>query len=79
MVEKANKILVKLRSTFESRVPKMWKDEYVSLVRLHLEYAVQAWNPHLQADNDKIDTIQRKATRTPTGCGNLSMRRYLKD
>ena len=26
---------------------------YVSLVKLHLEYAVQAWNPHLQAEIEK--------------------------
>ena len=37
---KANRILGILK--FESRDPKLWKDLYISLVTLHLEYAVQA-------------------------------------
>ena len=45
MIGKANKALGVLMRTFES---KMWKDLYVPLVRPHLEYAMQAWNPHLQ-------------------------------
>ena len=45
----------------------MWEDLYVSLVRLHLEYDVQAWNPHLQADIEKLDSVQRRATRNQTG------------
>ena len=45
----------------------IWKDLYVSLVRPHLEYAVQAWNPYLQGDIDKIERVQRRATRIPTG------------
>ena len=47
MVAKANRTLGMLKRTFESREPGLWKDLYVSLVRPHLEYAVQAWNPHL--------------------------------
>ena len=47
MVGKANRMLGMLKKTFESRDPKLWKELYVSLVRPHLEYAVQAWNPHL--------------------------------
>ena len=51
----------------ESREPGLWKDLNVSLVRPHLEYAVQAWNPYLQGDIDKIERVQRRATRIPTG------------
>ena len=29
-----------------------------SLVRAYLDYAVQAWNPHLQGEIDKIETVQ---------------------
>ena len=55
MVGKANRILGLLKRTFEITHPKMWKELYVSLLRLHLEYAVQAWNSHLQGGIDKIE------------------------
>ena len=41
MVGKANSTLGMLKRTIESREPGLWKDLYVSLVRPHLEYAVQ--------------------------------------
>ena len=44
MVAKANRTLGMLKRTFESWEPGLWKNLYVSLVRLHLENAVQAWN-----------------------------------
>ena len=28
---------------------------------------MQAWNPYLQGDIDKIERVQRRATRIPTG------------
>ena len=56
-----------LKRTFESRDPGLWKDLYVSLVRPHLEYAVQAWNPYLQGDIDKIERVHRRTIRIPTG------------
>ena len=57
MVGKANRTLGILKRTFESREPGLWKDLYVSLVRPHLEYAGQAWNPHLQGYVDKIERV----------------------
>ena len=53
MVGEANRTLGMLKRTFESREPKLWKDLSVSLVRPHFDYAVQAWNPHLQEDIEK--------------------------
>ena len=47
----------------------------------HLQFSVQAWNPNLQADIDKVDRqsrVQRRATRTPTGFGNLEYEERLK-
>ena len=36
---------------------------YKSLVRPHLEHAVQFWFPHLRRDIDKMEKIQKRATK----------------
>ena len=36
---------------------------YKSLVRLHLEYAVQAWSPHQLGHIRLIEGVQRRFTR----------------
>ena len=71
MVGKAKRILGMLKRTFESRDPELWKELYVSLVRPHLEHDVQAWNPHLQGDINKIERVQKTATRISTGFSRL--------
>ena len=48
------------------------------MVRTHLEYAVQAWNPHLKGDIDWIERVQRSATRAPFGFEKLEYEKRLK-
>ena len=36
---------------------------YLSLIRPHLEYAVQVWNPYLAKDIQKLEAVQRFALR----------------
>ena len=36
---------------------------YLALVRPHLEYAVQVWNPHLVMDKNRLEKVQKFALR----------------
>ena len=47
MVGKADRILGMLKRTLRSRDRELRKDLYLSILRPHLEYTVQAWSPHL--------------------------------
>ena len=60
-----------LEKTFVSRDLGLWRDLYVSLVRPHLEYAVQVWNPYLKRDVERLESVQRRATRVPVGMRGL--------
>jgi len=51
---------------------------YKSLVRPHLEYAVQAWSPYLIAYIKKIEKVQMRATKQITCIKHLSYEERLK-
>ena len=53
-----------LKRTFVSRDTDLWKILYTSMIRPHLEYAVQVRNLRLIGDIEKIEKVQRKATKT---------------
>ena len=51
------------------RCPESIKETlYTAMVRPHLAYASGAWNPHLKKDINKLENIQRKASRFVKSC-----------
>ena len=52
---------------------------YKSLVRPHLQFAVQFWSPHLRKVIDNIERVQIKATKMIPEIMNHSYQQRLKD
>src|SRR5215813_11252394 len=63
MVKKANRMLGFIKSSISSRNKNVILPLYKSLVRPHLEYAVQFWSPHYRNDINCIEKVQRRATK----------------
>ena len=52
---------------------------YKAIVRPHLEYFIQAWNPHLGKDIDMLEKIHRRATKLIPGLRDLRYEERLKE
>ena len=52
---------------------------YKAIVRPHLEYCTQAWNPHLRKDVDMLEKIQRRATKLIPELRDLTYEERLKE
>jgi ribonuclease P/MRP protein subunit RPP40 len=63
VVGKANRTLGLIKRCFGNLTDEMILKLYKSLVRPKLEYAVQAWRPHLQKDIMLLEKVQRRATK----------------
>lgn len=75
---KANTILGFIARNFECKKPEVITRLYTSLVRPHLEYAVQFWSPCYQKDQNKLESIQRRATKLVPGFRGLQYEERLK-
>ena len=64
---KANRTLGLVTRTFKYHNPRSFTNLYKSYVRPHLEFAVQAWSPHLKKDKRTLEKVQRRATRQIQG------------
>ena len=60
---KGNQILGLIRITFTYKEKLLIVPLYKAIVRLHLEYCIQAWRPYRKKDEDKLGRIQRRATK----------------
>ena len=65
-VKRAMRILGMIHRTFETKEHNLMLQLYKSLVRPHLEFAIQAWSPYLKGDIDYIEKVQRRFTRMIT-------------
>jgi ribonuclease P/MRP protein subunit RPP40 len=77
VVAKANKVLGMIR-TLKNFSRDVVMKLYKCLIRPRLEYAVQAWRPHLQKDIDLIEGVQRRATKLVVGMKGISYEERLK-
>ena len=60
---KANAAVGTIKKTFTYMDCDIFKAIYPGLIRSHMEYAVQSWSPHYIRDIDKLEKVQRRATK----------------
>ena len=78
IVTKANRVLAVTRKTFDYMDEEIFGSIFKGLVRPHLEYAAPVWNPKAIYQIDKIENVQRRATKLVPGLANLSYPERLK-
>jgi ribonuclease P/MRP protein subunit RPP40 len=66
--KKGNQILGLIYRTFSSKKKEIIVPLYKALVRPHLDFCMQAWNPHYKKDIEALEKVQRRATRMITEC-----------
>ena len=60
---KGNQILGLIRRTITYKEKQLIVPMYKAIVRPHLEYCIQAWRPYRKNDIDKLERMQRRATK----------------
>ena len=74
---KAQKLLGYIKRRFSYRNKEIVLPLYNSIVRPHLEYAVQFWAPSLRKDIDRLEAVQARATKLIPSVRNLGYQRRL--
>ena len=76
---KGNQVLGMIRRNITYKENSLIVPLYKAIVRPHLEYCIQAWNPHLRKDIDMLEKIQRRATKLIPGLRDLRYEERLKE
>ena len=75
----ANKMLGLIKRNIQYKNKDTVSRLYKALVRPKLEYCVQAWCPYLRKDIDRLERVQKRATKMIPGLHNLSYAERLKE
>jgi hypothetical protein len=68
----ANKRLGMIKRNFRCKASKVMLPLYKSIVRPHLDYCVPAWRPHYRKDMERLEKVQRRATKMVEGLDGYS-------
>ena len=70
--KKANSMMGMIRRTFQFLDRKMFIPLYKALVRSGIEYGGAVWSPYKMQDIEKVEGVQRRATKVLPGMKNKS-------
>ena len=76
---KGNQILGMIRRNITYKEKSLIIPLYKAIVRPHLEYCIQSWNPYLRKDVDMLEKIQRRATKLVPELRDLTYEERLKE
>ena len=76
---KGNQVLGMIRRSITYKEKSLIIPLYKAIVRPHLEYCIQAWNPHLRKDVYMLEKIQRRATKLIPELRDLTYEERLKE